>query len=226
MNLKSFVLILGLVFSFLGATKIQQVEAPHRIKLLFAGDIMGHGPQIRSAEIIKNEAYDYEPCFQFIRPLIQSADLAIGNLELTLPGKPPYQGWPNFKSPDELAQALRIAGFDVLSTANNHSNDAGKNGVIQTIETLESNGFYHTGTYRDTLEKGLYHPLVVYKKGFKLAFLNYTYGTDNKKHRPPTVVNLIDPKQMEKERNKSCSNLNSYDQSLLWSVLAKGNIDY
>ena len=37
---------------------------------------------------------------------------------------------------------------------------------------------------------------------------------------------INDPKQMEKERNKSCSNLNSYDQSLLWSVLAKGNIDY
>ncbi|MEM9824508.1 MAG: CapA family protein, partial [Bacteroidota bacterium] len=129
------------------------------------------------------------------------------NLEVTLPGKPPYQGWPNFKSPDDLARALRIAGFDLLTTANNHSNDAGKNGVIQTINTLQSNGFYHTGTYRDSLEKELYHPLVVYKKGFKLAFLNYTYGTDQKKHRPPTVVNVIDEVQIKRDLQQ-CQKLN------------------
>jgi len=89
--------------------------------------------------------------------------------------------------------------LNLLTTANNHSNDAGKNGLIQTLNTLEVNGFYHTGTYRDTLEKELYHPLIVYKKGFKLAFLNYTYGTDKKRHRPPTVVNLIEEQQMKKD---------------------------
>ena len=162
------------------------------IKLMFVGDIMGHGPQIKSAEIVKEEVYDYRPCFEYVRPILQEADLAIGNLEVTLPGKPPYHGWPNFRSPDDLADGLWYAGFDLLTTSNNHSNDAGKNGVINTIKTLKEKGFYHTGTYRNALEKDLTHPLIVYKKGFKLAFLNYTYGTDLKKHRPPTVVNLID----------------------------------
>jgi len=160
---------------------------------------MGHGPQIETAEIIKNKSYDYVPCFQYVRPILQKADLAIGNLEVTLPGEPPYHGWPNFRSPDDLAKALRHASFDLLFTSNNHSNDAGKKGVINTIKTLEANGFYHTGTYQDAMEKKLYHPLIVYKKGFKLAFLNYTYGTDKKKHRPPTVVNLIDPVQIRKD---------------------------
>ncbi|MEM8907321.1 MAG: CapA family protein [Bacteroidota bacterium] len=168
-----------------------------RIKLLFAGDIMGHGPQIEAAEVLENEQYNYHPCFQFIRPLLEEADLAIGNLEVTLPGQPPYRGWPNFRSPDDLAVALRSAGFDVLTTANNHANDAGKTGLVQTLNTLDRNGFYHTGTYRNAFEKALYHPLVIYKKGFKLAFLNYTYGTDLKKHRPPTIVNLIDSVQMK-----------------------------
>ncbi len=192
-----FLLVLSLVF--LGAVKKPSDDSTKRIKLLFAGDIMGHGPQIRSAEVVENEVYDYDPCFQFIRPLLQEADLAIGNLELTLPGKPPYQGWPNFKSHDDLATSLRKAGFDLLTTANNHSNDAGKNGVIHTITALKDNGFYHTGTYQNALEKALYHPLIVYKKGFKLAFLNYTYGTDQKKHRPPTIVNVIDENQIKRD---------------------------
>lgn len=170
-----------------------------QIKLMFVGDIMGHGPQIKSAEIIKEEVYDYRSCFKYVRPILQEADLAIGNLEVTLPGKPPYHGWPNFRSPDDLADGLWHAGFDLLTTSNNHSNDAGKSGVINTIKTLKEQGFYHTGTYQNALEKDLTHPLIVYKKGFKLAFLNYTYGTDLKKHRPPTIVNLIDPIQMRKD---------------------------
>ena len=73
-----------------------------KIKLVFVGDIMGHTPQIEAAEIVKNKQYDYAPAFKYVKPIIKKADLAIGNLELTLPGKPPYQGWPNFKSPDDL----------------------------------------------------------------------------------------------------------------------------
>ena len=36
-----------------------------------------------------------------VKPLIEKADLAFGNLELTLPGHPSYKGWPNFRSPDK-----------------------------------------------------------------------------------------------------------------------------
>lgn len=195
--------LLVLSFLFLGTTNSPSDRPVRRLKLIFAGDIMGHGPQIKSAEIVKNELYDYDPCFRYIQPILEEADLAIGNLELTLPGRPPYHGWPNFRSPDDLAIALRKAGFDVLTTANNHSNDAGKNGVIQTIATLENNGFYHTGTYRNAFEKALFHPLLVYKKGFQLAFLNYTYGTDQKKHRPPTIVNLIDEASIKKDLQRT-----------------------
>jgi len=47
------------------------------VKLLFVGDVMGHHPQIKSAEVQKNKNYNYKPCFQYLRPIIQQADLAI-----------------------------------------------------------------------------------------------------------------------------------------------------
>lgn len=171
-----------------------RVTAQDKIKMVFVGDIMGHGPQIESAALEPNKLYDYSPCFRFLKPILEQADLAIGNLELTLPGKPPYTGYPTFKSPDELALALRAASFDLLVTANNHSNDGGLIGVQNTIKTLEKNGFYQTGTFIDSAHRAALYPLIVYKGNFKLAFLNYTYGTNGIPNHKPSVVNLIDEK--------------------------------
>ena len=158
---------------------------------------MGHDAQILAAQIIPDRLYDYTPCFEYVAPILQSADLAIANLEVTLPGTPPYQGYPQFRSPDDLALALRSAGFDMLFTANNHSNDAGPNGLVQTLNTLDDYGFYHSGTFRSPEERRMYYPLIVYKNNFKLAFLNYTYGTNGIPTKPPAVVNLIDEEQIE-----------------------------
>ncbi len=194
---KRFTLFLLMFFLSFCLSTAQDSTAS--IKLLFVGDVMGHGPQIKSAEKIKNKSYDYEPCFKYVSPIIESADLAIANLEVTLPGKPPYQGYPRFRSPDDLAKALRLSGFDMMVTSNNHSNDAGKDGLIETIKTLKEYGFYQTGTFKNQEEKDWFYPLIVYKNNFKLAFLNYTYDTNGLPTRAPTIVNLIDEDSIKKD---------------------------
>lgn len=178
-------LLLALLFPAMGSSQSDT------LRLIFTGDIMGHAPQITSAELSPGQ-YDYHHCFQFVKKEIMEADLAVGNLELTLPGKPPYTGYPMFKSPDALATALWNTGFDLLVTANNHSNDGRKNGVVKTIETLRKLGFAQTGTFLNQLDRDLFYPLIVYKNNFKLAFLNYTYGTNGVPTDTPTIVNLID----------------------------------
>ncbi len=168
------------------------------LRLLFVGDVMGHTPQIKSAEV-RPGVYDYHDPFKFVAPFIQQADLAIGNLEVTLPGKPPYKGYPMFRSPDALADGLKDAGFDVLVTANNHSNDSRGAGVISTIETLRNAGFWQTGTFKNEKERSVFYPLILYKNDFKLALLNYTYGTNGIPTEAPTIVNLIDTVQIAKD---------------------------
>lgn len=196
----SFFLLFLFIFFFEKNTTAQvQLDSISKINLLFVGDVMGHDPQIQSAEIVKNESYNYEPCFQYVKPIIDQADLAIANLEVTLPGKPPYRGYPQFRSPHELALGLRLAGFDMLVTANNHSNDAGKKGVVNTISTVKDYGFYQTGTFKNKEDRELYYPLIVYKNDFKIAFLNYTYGTNGIKTRPPVIVNYLDEKLIEED---------------------------
>jgi poly-gamma-glutamate synthesis protein (capsule biosynthesis protein) len=169
------------------------------LRLVFAGDIMGHAPQIASAQIIKNQTYNYESCFRYVKPILEQADLAIGNLEVTLPGKPPYTGYPMFRSPDELASALKNAGFDILVTANNHANDARGAGVASTIQTLRNLEFMQTGTFLHQRDRTAHYPLMVYKNRFKIALLNYTYDTNGVPTQAPTIVNLIDKQQIAKD---------------------------
>jgi poly-gamma-glutamate capsule biosynthesis protein CapA/YwtB (metallophosphatase superfamily) len=191
---KCFLLLIGCTF---GSAKVGWSQTD-TLRLLFAGDIMGHGAQIKSAETQTGE-YDYRPCFKYVKPLVEQADLAIGNLELTLPGRPPYKGYPMFRSPNQLADALKDAGFDVLVTANNHSNDSRGAGVKQTIETLRNKGFWQTGTFVNAKERSAFYPLMLYENGFKLAVLNYTYGTNGIPTEAPTIVNLLDTVQMAKD---------------------------
>lgn len=198
--MKKILIFLFCLFFFGKETTAQPAQdSISKLDLLFIGDVMGHKPQIKSAEIVKNKQYNYNPCFQYVKPIIEKADLAIANLEVTLPGEPPYLGYPSFRSPNELASALRNAGFDILVTANNHSNDAGKKGVTNTITTTQKNNFYQTGTFQNIEDRELFYPLIVYKKDFKIAFLNYTYGTNSIKTKPPTFVNYLDEELMEKD---------------------------
>lgn len=185
-----------------------------RLRLAFVGDIMGHNNQIRSAagdpSVFKSRdqsVFDYELCFRYIAPILKQADIAVGNLELTLSNKGRYTGYPMFRSPDALAGALKNAGFDLLSTSNNHSNDGGKYGLTHTLEVLDSLGIAHTGTFRDSSERDSLYPLLIEKEidgvRFRLVFVNYTYATNGVFAKPPTFVNWIDTALMRRDLEKA-----------------------
>ena len=194
----TFLLLLGITVSL----QVQGQIFTEKLKLVFAGDIMGHSTQIKAA-LLPDGTYDYHHCFKYVAPILKQADLAIGNLEFTLPGKPPYSGYPQFRSPDAVAVALKEAGFDMMVTANNHSNDAGKTGVENTIRTLRNLGFHQTGTFLDSMDRSLNYPLVIQHGNFKLAFLNYTYGTNGIPTKFPVIVNQLDEKQMAADMEKA-----------------------
>ena len=167
------------------------------LKIIFAGDLMGHGPQHKAARTA-DSSYDYAPCFRFVEDYIKSADLAILNLEVTLAG-PPYTGYPQFSSPRQLAEAAQRAGFDVMTTANNHCLDRGRAGLERTLRVLDTLGIPHLGTYRDRQQRDREHPLIVERNGVRLALLCYTYGTNGIEVQQPNVVNFIDTVQMARD---------------------------
>lgn len=180
----------------------RQDKSGSRLTLIFTGDIMGHDTQIASALATGDHGYDYRPCFAYLEPYFSGADLVIGNLEVTFAG-PPYKGYPQFSSPDELADALKMAGFDILVTANNHALDRGIEGVERTVRQLDQRGILHTGTFTGPAARMKHYPLVVEKDGIRIALLNYTYGTNGLKVPPPAIVNRIDTVQIKKDMEKA-----------------------
>ena len=185
-------------FLFLALASASVAQDTTRLSLLFAGDIMGHDSQIASAYEVARKTYDYTSCFQFVKPYVDSVDLAIGNLEVTLAG-PPYKGYPQFSSPDAVGETLKAIGFDILVTANNHCVDRGRKGLERTLVMLDSFDIAHTGTFKDSIARENESPLLVEKNGFKLAILNYTYGTNGIPVTRPNIVNHLDTAIMHRD---------------------------
>ncbi|HMR58129.1 MAG TPA: CapA family protein, partial [Cyclobacteriaceae bacterium] len=178
-------------------SKVISAQDTTRLSLFFAGDIMQHDSNIAAAYNPVTKKYDYSACFEYVAPIIRSADLAIGNLELTLAGAP-YKGYPQFSAPDALATELKKSGFDVLVTANNHSLDRRRKGLERTLKVLDSLQIIHTGTFNDSSARAQTYPLIIEKNGFKLSLLNYTYGTNGIPVTKPNIVNLIDTIQIKR----------------------------
>ena len=174
------------------------------------GDIMGHGPQIRSAFQESKNKYDYQEVFNPLEEIISSVDFAIANLEVTLAG-PPFMGYPQFSSPDELAVACKNSGMDVLVTANNHSCDRKNNGIIRTVKVLDSLEILHTGTFKNEYTRDRENLLILSKEGLHVGLLNYTYGTNGIPFTSPTFVNMLDSnliiKDIESAKQKGLDKL-------------------
>ncbi len=171
------------------------------IKLMFMGDIMQHDRQVKSA-LTPEGGYDFHPNYKYLKPIIQWADLAIANLEVTL-GGPPFKGYPQFSAPDELAVAIQESGIDFLVTANNHSLDRRKKGLERTIDVLDSLGIPHTGTFKDSLHRAQTYPAIIESNGIRIALLNYTYGTNGIPVQAPNIVNYLDLELMRKDIMKA-----------------------
>jgi len=193
----SLILVAALLITLLpyktseSASQTASPVVAHEITLIFTGDIMQHMPQVDAAWNDELGVYLYDSCFRYITPWLAGTDLAIANMETTLAGKP-YSGYPAFSSPDELVIGMLNAGIDIVGTANNHCCDRGRTGIERTVSVLDSLGLMHMGTYKNEEAYRKTNPMIVNTRGFRLAFLNYTYGTNGIPVPENNVVSLIE----------------------------------
>ena len=164
------------------------------------GDIMCHNTQYLDAYNDETGEYDFSYVFDDISLYTKTADICVGNLETTFAGEDVgYSSYPTFNTPDSLAYELKDIGVDVLSTAGNHALDKGFNGLSRTIDVLNKTDISHLGTYKSEEEQD--KTLIKYVKGIKIAFVNFTYGTNGIPipSDKPYCVNLIDENLMKEQ---------------------------
>ena len=143
--------------------------------LAAVGDILLH---MYIQDIAEQRGYDY--LFDLVRPFLSKADLTYANFEGNANPNVPRSEFPLFNYNPALAVALKKAGVDVVSTANNHALDTGPSGVDATLDSLDRAGLLHHGTTRRDQLHQPYQVLTFNKNGqsVRAAFLSYTFSTN------------------------------------------------
>lgn len=173
-----------------------------KITLTFVGDIMCYDAQRQEAYNESDETYDFSKAFEQVKPYLKKADLTIGNLETVLGGEEiGYKGYPLFNTPDAFAKALKDVGFDVVTTANNHTFDQGATGVKNTLDALDEIGIDAVGSYRTSQEKDKI--LVKKVNGWKIAFVSFTYGQNVENDEVRQYFNYLTEEEIKSQMKKA-----------------------
>jgi len=139
------------------------------ITLLFTGDIMLD----RGVELKIKEHNNWNWPFLKIADFLKSADLTLGNLESMISDKGMKVGSIySFRADPLSIEGLTLAGFDIVSLANNHAFDYTVQALTDTMVRLKTEGIDFMGA--DLNEKAAFSPIIKEIKGVKIGFLAYT----------------------------------------------------
>lgn len=172
--------------------------------IVATGDTLVHSQVYKDAYDSSTGEYDFSPLFKHLTKYFENKTVAVGNLETTFAGSArSLSGYPLFNSPEHLAVDLKELGFDIMTTANNHSLDSRYAGVVSTLDFLDEAGLDHTGTARSVEEQ----ETILFKdlNGIKTAFLCFSYGTNGNPipSGKEYCINLIDKTLMKKLLDKA-----------------------
>lgn len=133
-----------------------------------------------------------EEIFRDVKPILERATIAVGNLEGTLldGGKSTKGNGPNsyaFRTPTSYSHLLKEAGYDFLSMANNHANDFGQEGIITTEQQLTEQDIRFSGI------KGRTESAIVIRNGIRFGLCAFGHNQYTLKHRDlETVKRILD----------------------------------
>lgn len=168
--------ILSLAFAFLIillslsalASSSKSLQSEPEIELVAVGDILLDRGIAR-----RIEREGTRVVFARVRDVISAADLAFGNLESPVTNR--CERGPQriaFRASPRYMESLADAGFDVMSLANNHSMDCGRQGLLETMRNLRLRGLLGSGAGRTRAEAESF--VIVSRKGIRIAFVSFT----------------------------------------------------
>lgn len=168
------------------------------ITIASVGDIFLHSSNIQSGK--KDSEYDFEYSFEYIKPLIKTADIATCWFGGVADSIGPYTGYPCFKSPHKIIDAIKNSGFDVLMRTN-HTYDYFENGLKSTTSFIKSRNLIQLGAFIDEDESEKIYTFT--KDSLTIAILSYTYGTNGLIPKNKWEITLIDTAKIRSDIIKS-----------------------
>lgn len=180
----------------------QAADPVTEARIMANGDLLYHDLLYYSAEQADG-SYDFSENFTYVKPWLEQADLVLGDFEGTINPDYPLAGYPFFNTPEQVVQAIKEAGYDVVDLAHNHILDSGLEGVATTAQAFKDAGIEPIGVYPDQPRDQA--PLVIREvNGIKIALLAYAYGFNGLEaglspEEYEAVLSDLDEKKMEAE---------------------------
>ena len=144
------------------------------IDIVAVGDFLIHKEILATQYNEESDSYDFTNTIQYVKGYLENASLTIANMEGTLSGIENfgYSGYPSFNAPDELADAMKDAGIDIVNNMNNHTLDRSNKGFYRTRSFLKEKGFDVIGTRENTNESRY---VIKDVEGIKVGITSYSY---------------------------------------------------
>ena len=149
------------------------------LKMSFAGDYIIYDSNYNYANQLANgNGYNFAPMIKNLKQFTDKCDLNYYNQETILGGTElGLSSYPAFNSPQEAGDAMIDLGYNLVSTATNHTMDAGEDGILSSYKYWKSKkDVFMTGTFDSQKARDEVHILEC--NGITYSMLNYTYGTN------------------------------------------------
>lgn len=188
------------------------------INIAAIGDVLIHRPVYQDAKI-QDGSYDFKPMIKNVKNLLKRPDFTMANQESMIGGTEiGLSTYPSFNSPFEVADALKDAGVDLVSIANNHTLDRGEKAIFNAISHYEKIGIHYVGGYKSQQDRETLR--IVNVDGIKLGFLSYTYGTNGipVPKDKPYLVNLMDRQKMKEDIAKMKDKVDVIIVNMHWGL--------
>ena len=165
-------------------TPEQQQALEDAVKVTFTGDLILLRDMVERAYNKDDDSFDFDGMFEHVKEYYADDDLSIGVFEGPTAAVDSGYSTSSFDDgipiylnfPVSFATAVKRAGIDFVTTANNHLLDQGIDGYLRTLDVLDSIGLDHSGSYRNLADHD--KPKILDVKGLKIGVLTYTYGSN------------------------------------------------
>ncbi|WP_438432538.1 CapA family protein [Gorillibacterium sp. sgz500922] len=193
-------------------------ETQTRVSITAVGDVLVHSSVWKDAKQADGH-FDFRPMFKHVKQQMADSDITFANSESIIGGESlGLSSYPVFNSPFEVGDALKEAGVDIVSMANNHSMDFREKAILQATAHWSKLGILYAGVNRSEDERDQIR--ILERNGVKVAFLAYTYGTNGipipagKEY----LVNLLDKERLAADIRRAKSEADAVVVSMHWGI--------
>lgn len=172
-----------------------EVDSNSILRLMIAGNLYQTEKHVNYCFDESTGKYNFREELKYIQPILGLGDLTIANLKTAFADDISNM----FTSPDEFSLALKYSGINVLTHANAHTAQVDKATLKRTRDMLYDYEMLHTGAFTDGMQRNGNYPLIINKKGFRIALLNYTTLNSRPGISRDFIINEIDKTYIERD---------------------------